>query len=333
MKNFEIKKYLQENPVVTAPMAGVTDKAFRIIARRFGAGLIYSEMVSAKAVCYKNKKTYELFDLKDEVNPLVIQLFGSEPEVMAEAAAFVEASQKPAAIDINMGCPVPKVVKNAEGSALMREPELAQAIVREMKKKIKTPLSVKFRSGWDETSLNYLDFAKRMEAAGVDFMAVHPRTRTQLYSGKSDWSVIGQIREAVRVPVIGSGDVYSARDFAAMREATGCQGVMLGRGLLGNFHLIEEIHAHLGNKEYEGPGAYDKLGLLEEHLDLLIEYKGESIATKEIRKFFAWYSKNLPGATRLRTEVNSIKSSAEFKAFLNRIYEDDYFAERKMGAD
>lgn len=329
MKDFAIKSYLEENPLVSAPMAGVTDKAFRIIARRFGAGLIYSEMVSAKAVTYRNKKTYDLFDLKDEENPIVIQLFGSEPHVMAEAALFVEETQGPAAIDINMGCPVPKVVKNAEGSALMREPELAEAIVKEMKKKIKTPLSVKFRSGWDEHSLNYLDFARRMEAAGVDFMAVHPRTRVQLYSGKSDWSVIREVREAVKVPVIGSGDVYSVADFAAMREETGCQGVMLGRGLLGNFYLFEEIHAHLRNKSYEGPGAYDKLDLLEEHLDLLIKYKGETIANKEIRKFFAWYTKGLLGATRLRTEVNSIKSSAEFKAFLNKIYEDDYFAERE----
>ena len=323
-----IKKYLSENPVVVAPMAGITDKAFRLIARQFGAGLIYSEMISAKAVTYKNQRTYELFDLKDEVNPIVIQLFGSEAEIMAEAAAFIEDAEKPAAIDINMGCPVPKVVKNLEGSALMKDPILAAKLVSAVKKSVKIPVSVKFRSGWDNQSLNYLDFAKRMEDAGADFMAVHPRTRTQMYAGKSDWSVIREVKEAVKVPVIASGDVYTAQDFARVTQETNCDGVMLARGILGNFHLIKEIHAHLENISIEEPSPSEKMKLLEKHLDLLIKYKGEDIATKEIRKFFAWYTKNLPGAARLRTEVNSIKSSEEFKGFLNKIEKDDYFVAR-----
>ena len=322
----DIKKYLSQNPVVVAPMAGITDKAFRLIARQFGAGLIYSEMISAKAVTYKNPRTYELFDLKDEVNPLVIQLFGSEPEIMAQAAAYIEDAEKPAAIDINMGCPVPKVVKNLEGSALMKDPILAAKIVNKVKKTVKIPVSVKFRSGWDNESLNYLDFAKRMEDAGADFMAVHPRTRMQMYTGKSDWSVIREVKEAVKIPVIASGDVYKAEDFAQVTKETNCDGVMLARGILGNFHLIKEIHASLQNINIEEQSPREKMKLLEQHLDLLIKYKGEEIATKEIRKFFAWYTKNLPGAARLRTEVNSIKSSQIFKGFLNKINEDDYFA-------
>ena len=322
----DIKKYLSQNPVVVAPMAGITDKAFRLIARQFGAGLIYSEMISAKAVTYKNPRTYELFDLKDEVNPIVIQLFGSEPEIMPQAAACIEDAEKPAAIDINMGCPVPKVVKNLEGSALMKDSILAAKIVNKVKKTVKIPVSVKFRSGWDNESLNYLDFAKRMEDAGADFMAVHPRTRMQMYTGKSDWSVIREVKEAVKIPVIASGDVYKAEDFAQVTKETNCDGVMLARGILGNFHLIKEIHASLQNINIEEQSPREKMKLLEQHLDLLIKYKGEEIATKEIRKFFAWYTKNLPGAARLRTEVNSIKSSQIFKDFLNKINEDDYFA-------
>jgi len=328
-ENNDVKKYLETNPVVVAPMAGITDKAFRLIARQFGAGLIYSEMVSAKAITYKNKRTYDLFDLKDEENPIVIQLFGSEPEIMAEAAAFVENLVKPAAIDINMGCPVPKVVKNFEGSALMKDPELAGKIVTTVKKTVKIPVSVKFRSGWDENSLNYKDFAMRMEDAGADFMAVHPRTKVQMYAGKSDWSVIRDVKEIVKIPVIASGDVYTVSDFAKVRKETNCDGVMLARGILGNFHLIKEINAHLENISIKEPSPSEKMQLLEEHLNLLIKYKGEGIATKEIRKFFAWYTKNLPGAAKLRTEVNSIKTSEEFKAFLNKIDRDDYFAKNK----
>ncbi len=324
----DIKKYLNQNPVIVAPMAGITDKAFRLIARQFGAGLIYSEMISAKAVTYKNQRTYELFDLKEEVNPIVIQLFGSEAAIMAEAAAFIEDAEKPAAIDINMGCPVSKVVKNFEGSALMKDPVLSAKLVSAVKKAVKIPVSVKFRSGWDNESLNYLDFAKRMEDAGSDFMVVHPRTRTQMYSGRSDWSVIREVKDAVKVPVIASGDVYTAQDFTRVTQETNCDGVMLARGILGNFQLIKEIHAYLENISIEEPSPSEKMNLLEKHLDLLIKYKGEDIATKEIRKFFAWHTKNLPGAARLRTEVNSIKSSEEFKGFLNKIEKDDYFAAR-----
>lgn len=321
----QIREYLEKNPLVTAPMAGITDKAFRLIAREFGAGLIYSEMISAKAVTYKNKRTYDLFDLKDEENPIAIQLFGSEPEVVAEAAAFIENTQKPYSIDINMGCPVPKVVKNMEGSALMRDPKLAATIVGRVKKAIRTPVSVKFRSGWDPQSLNYLDFAQRIEDAGADFIAVHPRTKTQMYSGKADWSVIAEIKRKLQIPVIASGDIYNLKDFQDVVSQTGCDGVMLARGILGNFHLIKEIRSFIANLPYEEPQAAERIALLEKHLDLLIKYKGETVAVKEIRKFFAWYTKSLPGAARLRTEVNGIKSADIFRGFLQKLIEDDYF--------
>lgn len=324
--NKDLREYFKKNPVVLAPMAGITDKAFRLIARQFGAGLIYSEMVSAKAITYKNQKTLDLFSLKDEESPIVIQIFGSEPEIMAEAAAFIEETENPAVIDINMGCPVSKVIKNSEGSALMKEPQLAAEIVKAVKKAVKCPVSVKFRSGWDDESLNYLDFSLRMEDAGVDFMAVHPRTRMQMYSGRSDWSVIREVKDAVKIPVIASGDVYTAEDFTKVRADTSCDGVMLARGILGNFHLIKEIYSSIDNIPFEEPNPSEKMKLLGEHLDLLIKYKGETIAIKEIRKFFAWYTKNLPGAAKLRTEVNYMKSSEVFKEFLNKINKDDYFA-------
>lgn len=322
----ELKEYLQKNPVVVAPMAGITDKAFRLLARQFGAGLIYSEMVSAKAITYKNKKTYDLFRLQDEENPIVIQIFGSEPEIMAEAAAFIEETENPAVIDINMGCPVGKVIRNSEGCALMRDYKLAGSIVKAVKKAIKIPVSVKFRSGWDHKELNYKEFALAMEEAGADFMAVHPRTRMQLYSGKADWSVIREVKETVKVPVIASGDVYTGEDYLRLRDETNCDGVMLARGVLGNFHLIKEIHSSIEKIPFKEPNPSEKMKLLEEHFDLLMKYKGEKMATKEIRKFFAWYTKNLPGAAKLRTEVNSIKSSEEFKEFLYTLERDDYFA-------
>lgn len=325
----EIKEYFQKNPVVVAPMAGITDKAFRLLARQFGAGLIYSEMVSAKAITYRNKKTYELFALHDEENPIAIQLFGSQPDIMAEAAIFVQETENPAVIDINMGCPVGKVIRNLEGSALMKNPKLAAEIVKGVKKAVKLPVSVKFRSGWDKDDLNYKEFALAMEDAGVDFMAVHPRTRMQMYSGQADWSAIKEVKEAVNVPVIASGDVYSGDDFIRVREETNCDAVMLARGILGNFHLIKEIYSSIKNIPFKEANPSEKMKLLEEHYDLLMKYKGEKIATKEIRKFFAWYSKNLPGAAKLRTEVNSIKSSEEFKGFLCKIEREDYFASNR----
>ena len=321
---------LRANPIIVAPMAGITDKAFRQIARSFGAGLIYTEMVSAKAVTYRNQRTYDLFDLSgEESGPIVVQIFGSEPEVMAAAARHIVEVARPYAIDINMGCPVPKVVKNLEGSALMKDPSLAARIVTAVKAAIPatTPLTVKFRSGWDENTRNYLDFALRMEDAGAAALAVHPRTRNQMYAGKADWDVIAQVKQAVRVPVIASGDVYTLEDFRRLRQQTACDGVMLARGILGNFHLIQEIACHLANKdkEYERPTPNQRLDLLARHLDLLVTHKGETVAVKEIRKFFAWYTKSLPGAARLRTQVNTMKDATTFKAFLDQLKDEDYF--------
>ena len=224
-----LKELLAENPIVQAPMAGVTDKAFRLMARKFGCGLEYSEMISAKALTYQNKKTFELLDTADESDYINIQLFGSEPEVMAEGAQ-IACAHGAKMIDINMGCPVPKVVKNGEGSALMQNTPLAAEIVREMKKAVNVPITVKMRIGWDEANINAVEFAKAMEEAGAELLAVHGRTRSQYYSGHADWVEIAKVKAAVDIPVLANGDVNTLADCRAILVETGCDGVMIGRG-------------------------------------------------------------------------------------------------------
>ena len=312
-----IKKVLEENPIVAAPMAGVSDRPGRLIAREYGAGLVYTEMISAKALTYKNQKTYMLMNMQDEVQPVSMQIFGSEPDVMAEGARIMQ-EHGAQIIDINMGCPVPKVVNNGEGSSLMRTPEIAEAIVREMVRAVDVPVTVKFRKGWDDASVNAVEFAKRMEAAGASALAVHGRTRVQYYSGKADWDIITQVKQAVMVPVIGNGDIFTPMDAKRMLEETGVDGVMIGRGALGRPWLYQQTLDYLRTGTYQADPDMDaRREVIMHHAELLCEEKGEYVGMKEMRKHVAWYYKGLPHAARMRDGINKIAALDELKALLN----------------
>ncbi|MBQ2013609.1 MAG: tRNA dihydrouridine synthase DusB [Peptococcaceae bacterium] len=311
-----IKQILNENPVVAAPMAGISDRPSRLIAREYGCGLVYTEMISAKALTYKNQKTYLLMNMEDEVQPVNMQIFGSEPDVMAEGARIMQAHGAQI-IDINMGCPVPKVVNNGEGSSLMRNPELAAEIVEAMVKAVDVPITVKFRKGWDDTSVNAVEYAKRMEAAGVSAIAVHGRTRMQYYSGKADWEIIRQVKEAVQVPVIGNGDLFEPEDGKKMMEETGCDGIMLGRGALGRPWMYQQTLDYLRTGMYQPePALEQRKEVILHHARLICAEKGEYVAMKELRKHIAWYYKGLPNAARMRDLINTVSTMEELQNLL-----------------
>lgn len=290
------------NQVVLAPMAGVTDKAYRIIAREHGCGLIYTEMISAKALTYKNIRTKALLDLTGEEQPIAVQLFGSEPETMADAAR-IAVREGALILDVNMGCPVPKVVKNGEGSALLNNEDVAYRIVRAMVKAVDVPVTVKIRSGWDKENIIAVDFAKKMEEAGASAVAVHGRTREQFYAGKADWEVIKRVKEHVTIPVIGNGDIWTPEDAQEMLETTGCDAVMLGRGILGNPWLISRTVHYLQGKEVNLPTLRERINGAIKHLDLTISLKGETIGVREMRKHLAWYLKGLPYTAPLKEVI------------------------------
>ena len=271
-------------PLELAPMVGITDLTFRLICRRLGCGMTVSEMVSAKGLLYKNVKTTEMLRIDDGERPTAIQLFGSVPAELAEAARMVEASGADM-IDFNMGCPVPKIVNNGEGSALMKNPQLAHDILAAMVKAVKIPVTVKFRAGWDDANRNAVEIARAVEAAGVSAVAVHGRTRQQFYEGKADWSIIADVKQAVKVPVFGNGDIFTVADGLRMLEQTGCDGLMIGRGADGNPWLFTALAAALrGEQLPQPPSLKERLAQAAEHLEMLIAYKNEVVAVKEMRR-------------------------------------------------
>ncbi len=305
-----------ENPYILAPMAGVTDLPFRLLCKEQGAGLLCMEMISAKALQYKNKNTKALLSIHPKEYPVSLQLFGSDADIISRMAQEIE--ELPFQIlDINMGCPVPKVVKNGEGSALMNRPELVYEIVSKTVKAIKKPVTVKIRKGFDETSVNAPEIAKIIEQAGAAAIAVHGRTREQYYSGKADWDIIRQVKEAVSIPVIGNGDVFSGESALRMRRETGCDGVMIARGAQGNPWIFSEL------LEYERTGRMPKRPTPEEIRDMMlrhariqIEFKGDYLGIREMRKHVAWYTKGLKGSARLRDEINKTESYEELSKLL-----------------
>ena len=303
-------------PLVLAPMAGITDLPFRVICRRLGCGMTVSEMVSAKGLLYKNVKTTEMLRIEDSERPTAIQLFGSVPAELAEAAKMVEASGADI-IDFNMGCPVPKIVNNGEGSALMKNPQLAYEVLAAMVAAVKIPVTVKFRAGWDDKHRNAVEIALAAERAGVAAVAVHGRTRQQFYEGKADWSIIREVKQAVKVPVFGNGDIFTVADGLRMLAETGVDGLMIGRGADGNPWLFQQLKAALaGEPVPEAPTLDARLDLEEEHLDMLIDFKGEHISVKEMRRHISAYLKGLPHAAEFRGRFHKVDTREEFRQLL-----------------
>ena len=311
-----------KNQVISAPMAGITDRAYRILARESGCGLVCTEMISDQALLYGNPKTNILLDCTGESPPISMQIFGSNPEYMARAAQITEA-RGASIIDINMGCPTPKIVKNGEGSALMKKPELAQEIISSVVQSVRVPVTVKIRKGWDESSSNAVEMALLAEKAGAAAVTVHGRTRSQFYSGKADWDIIKSVKQAVVIPIIGNGDIQCSAHAARMLDHTGCDAVMIGRASLGNPWIFSStVHYLACGKELPAPTPRQKLIVALRHLDLLVELKGEYIAIREMRKHAAWYTKGLREAARMREKINRAVTLVEIKTLLDYFISD-----------
>lgn len=316
MKKLTIGNVELTNPYILAPMAGVTDLPFRLLCREQGAGLLCMEMVSAKAIQYNNKNTKALLEIHPEEPPVSLQLFGSDPEVISEIAKQIE--ELPFSIlDINMGCPVPKIVRNGEGSALMKQPRLVYEIVSKTVKAIEKPVTVKIRKGFDDSCINAVEIAKIIEDAGASAVAVHGRTREQYYSGKADWDIIRQVKEAVSIPVIGNGDVVSGESAIAMQKETGCDGIMIGRGAQGNPWIFSELLAYDRTGEMPARPTVEEIKeMIYRHARLQVKYKGEYLGIREMRKHVSWYTSGLPNSAKLRGEINAVESLAELEKLL-----------------
>lgn len=305
-----------ENNVILAPMAGVTDLPYRLICREQGCGLVCMEMVSAKAVLYKNKNTKELLQVEPGERPVSLQLFGSDPDILSTIAGQLEEGPYDI-FDINMGCPVPKIVKNGEGSALMKNPKLVEEILTAMVKTLKKPVTVKIRKGFDENSVNAVEIAKIAESCGVAAVAVHGRTREQYYSGKADWDIIRQVKEAVSIPVIGNGDVFTPEDAKKMTEETGCDGIMVARGAKGNPWIFKQITAYLETGEkLPRPSKEEVKEMILRHGRMMMAFKGETAGMREMRKHVAWYTAGYPNSAALRNDINMVSTMEELAVLI-----------------
>lgn len=301
-------------------MAGVTDTAYRIIAHDMGCPLCYAEMVSSQGIHFRNERTLEMLQSEIGERPLAMQIFAATPEMAAEAAAYVEELGTADILDFNMGCPAPKIVKNGEGSALMRDPERAYAIMKAVRKAVKMPFTVKMRKGWDDEHINVIEMAKMAEDAGVDAIAVHGRTREQFYAGRADWDIIGEVKKAVKIPVIANGDVRSCADLEKIMQETGADGVMIGRAAQGNPWIFRRLTHFLRTGErLPQPTMQERADVIVRHLDLLLKYKGDYIGPREMRKHATWYTRGIVHGAQLRDRFNHAETRADFIEIINEV--------------
>ena len=308
LKKLKIGNVELNNNILLAPMAGITDRAFRLICEKYNPGLVYTEMISAKGLYYDDKKTEQLLNMKDEKRPIAVQIFGSDVESMGYAAEYV--SKYADIVDINMGCPAPKVVKNGDGSKLLLDLEKARAIIEEVVKKSSVPVTVKFRKGWDVNNIVAVEMAKICEEAGASAITIHGRTRSEFYSGNADWEIIKKVKESVSIPVIGNGDVKSTEDVKKMLDETHVDGIMIGRGTLGNPWIFKQISDELDGKEFSISNK-EKLDIIIEHLNYMLEDKPERVAVVEMRKHISWYIRNSKDASKVRDYINQITDKDE----------------------
>lgn len=312
-RDFEV-----ENEVFLAPMAGVTDLPFRLICKELGCGLLYTEMINAKALCYDDKNTKKMLNILDEEHPVAVQIFGSEPEFMGKAAQILNDYPNEI-LDINMGCPAPKVVKNGDGSALMRNPKLAGQVLDQVVKNSKKPVTLKIRKGWDDNSINALEIAKIAEDCGICAITVHGRTREQYYSGQADWDIIGEVKSQISIPVIGNGDVTSVEDAIRIKDHTGCDAIMIGRGAQGNPWIFKRIDHYMKTGQLLDPPSKDeKIDIAIKHMDLAIKEHGEYVAVREMRKHIGWYLKGMKHSARFRDQINHMVTAKEVIDTLNQ---------------